>query len=66
MARLTGVDAVKPLDALGTDLRPSRLLFVLHSPAEGRQACQDTLRFARKKVEADPWDGAGNSRGTLS
>ncbi|CAA9399778.1 MAG: Xaa-Pro aminopeptidase [uncultured Phycisphaerae bacterium] len=54
---LTGVDAVRPPEALGADVGAARAVFVPHSPAEGRQACQDTLRFARRKAEADPWDG---------
>jgi Xaa-Pro aminopeptidase len=55
--RLTGVDEVKPLDALAGDLREATDLFTLHAPAEGRQASRDTLLHARHQIESDPWDG---------
>jgi Xaa-Pro aminopeptidase len=55
--QLTGADAVRPLTALAQDLASATAIYLPSSPGEGRQACQDTLRYARKKAEADPWDG---------
>lgn len=55
--QITGVDAVLPLTALGGDTPSAGRIYVPFGPSEGRQACQDTLRFALRKVEADPWDG---------
>jgi Xaa-Pro aminopeptidase len=54
--RLTGVDAVRQPEALAVDARPAAAIFVPTAPAEGRQASRDTLRFARKEIDADPWD----------
>lgn len=56
VCRLTGVDEVKPLEALAADLQDSRRLFVPHAPAEGRQASRDTLLHAQHQRAADPWD----------
>ena len=55
--QLTGVDEVKSLDALAEDLQDTTRLFVPHAPAEGREACRDTLLHARHQIETDPWDG---------
>jgi Xaa-Pro aminopeptidase len=59
VCKLTGVDDVKPLEALAEDLRDaeSKDLYTLHAPAEGREASRDTLLHAKKLREADPWDG---------
>ncbi|MDB5343099.1 MAG: peptidase [Schlesneria sp.] len=57
VAQLTGVDDVKPLEALAEDLREATDLFIPHAPGEGRQACRDTLVHAQHQREADPWDG---------
>lgn len=54
---LTGVDAVGPHARLRDDLANAREVYLPHAPAEGRQACRDTLRHARRQIEADPWDG---------
>lgn len=53
---LTGVDEVKPLERLAEDLSEATVLYTPHAPAEGRQACRDTLLHARERTEADPWD----------
>lgn len=55
--RLTGVDDVKPLEALAADLADATEILLPHEPAEGRQACRDTLHHARQLRDADPWDG---------
>ncbi|MBS0201911.1 MAG: aminopeptidase P N-terminal domain-containing protein [Planctomycetes bacterium] len=55
--QITGVDEVKPLEALTNDLRETTQIYTLHAPAEGREACRDTLLHARQQIEADPWDG---------
>src|SRR5688572_10474062 len=57
--RLTGVDDVKPLAALASDLANAGELYVRHQSPEGRQACQDTLRHAQHQAERDPWRPAG-------
>jgi Xaa-Pro aminopeptidase len=59
--RITGVDDVKPLAVLDTDLQGGRELYVCHAPAEGRQACQDTLRHALRQAAQDPWRPAADS-----
>ncbi len=53
---LTGVDAIKPPDRLADDLIGASKVFANHSEAEGRMACQDTLRHARSMIDADRWD----------
>lgn len=53
--RLTGVDLVKPLWALADDLRGASMLYASLAPAEGRMACQDSLRDAQKLRDLDPW-----------
>ncbi|MGE0816011.1 MAG: aminopeptidase P N-terminal domain-containing protein [Vicinamibacterales bacterium] len=61
--RLTGVDAVAPIDVLsrqtfGAMLRPPRpLLYVPFSPAEGEAQSRDELLGHQAGVAADPWDG---------
>ena len=52
---LTGVEEVRPLTALADDLRNESTIHVCHRPAEGRHACQDTLREASRLGEVDPW-----------
>ncbi|HVW00715.1 MAG TPA: Xaa-Pro peptidase family protein [Planctomycetaceae bacterium] len=54
--RLTGVDDVRPLRALGADAAGARCIFTPRSPGEKRQACRDTLRYARTQIDSDPWD----------
>ncbi len=52
---LTGIEEVRPLRALAADLAEPSLLYVCHSPAEGRQACRDILLHQRRAASADPW-----------
>jgi Xaa-Pro aminopeptidase len=54
----TGVDAVAGLEALAAALDGATVVYALLRPAEGREACQDTLRHAAKLIAADPWDAA--------
>lgn len=56
VCRLTGVDEVKPLDALAADIREATEIYVPHAPAEGRAASRDTLLHAQHQRESDPWD----------
>ncbi len=53
--RLTGVDDVRPLEMLRKDLAGVQVLHIPMSPAEGKQACRDTLLHARKTSAADPF-----------
>ncbi len=55
--KLTGVDDVKPLEALAADLPDAKSLYAPHAPAEGREASRDTLLHAKHLRDADPWDG---------
>ena len=61
--RLTGVDAVAPVDLLsrqtfGAMLRPPRpRLYVPFSPAEGEAQSRDELLAHQAGVAGDPWDG---------
>jgi len=52
----TGVDDVKPLEALAEDLREASQVYTPFAPAEGREACRDTLLHAQHQIETDPWD----------
>ena len=54
--RVTGVDHVKPLAELGSDLLNTTCIFTPLAPAEGREACRDTLLHAMHLRGADPWD----------
>lgn len=58
---LTGVDRVFATNRLQEDLSTASLVFTMRREAEGRQACQDTLRHARSMSERDPWDGASSA-----
>jgi Xaa-Pro aminopeptidase len=61
--KLSGVEAVESLEALGHDLarfaRSSsvRTVFVPFSPAEGLSATRDIAHRALGDILADPWDG---------
>jgi len=61
--RLTGVDAVVPVERLsretfGAMLRPPRpVLFVPFSPAEGEAQSRDEVLGHQAGVAGDPWDG---------
>ncbi|MCA9260074.1 MAG: aminopeptidase P N-terminal domain-containing protein [Planctomycetales bacterium] len=63
--RLTGVDDIKPIAALPQDLPHGRRVFVCQAAAEGRQACQDTLRYAAKRLQQDPLRGAISAEAEL-
>jgi Xaa-Pro aminopeptidase len=52
--RITGVDEVRSTLTLLDDLPLHRPIYLCHAGAEGRQACQDTLRHARAKLAQDP------------
>ena len=54
--RLTGVDDVKPLEALGQDILNAIGVYTPMAPAEGREACRDTLIHAKRLRDSDPWD----------
>lgn len=47
---------VRPLEELEAGLRGAGLLYVPHSPAEGRAASRDVLVRSQKTAERDPWD----------
>jgi Xaa-Pro aminopeptidase len=61
--RLTGVDAVLPVERLSREtfnamLRPPRpVLYVPFSPAEGEAQSRDELLAHQAGVAGDPWDG---------
>ncbi len=52
---LTGVDEVKPLSALGDDLRLAPKLLISNQHPESRQTCQDSIRDALRLADRDPW-----------
>jgi Xaa-Pro aminopeptidase len=52
--RLTDVDEVLPTTALLSDLPRGRTIYMSLAAAEGRQACQDTLRHAAARAKLDP------------
>src|SRR5215203_1244063 len=51
---VTGVDDVRPHEALARDVLTARTLYTPLGPCEGRQACRDTLRHAARATAADP------------
>jgi Xaa-Pro aminopeptidase len=51
--RITGVDEVRSTRTLLADLPLHRPIYLCNNGAEGRQACQDTLRHAKHKLEQD-------------
>jgi len=53
---ISGVESVYNLSCLASDIECANVVYVPHSPAETRLACQDTLRQAAKAIIADPWD----------
>lgn len=53
--KLTGVDDVRPLEALRADIAAASAIYLQHSPTEGKQACRDTLIDARKINALDPF-----------
>ena len=54
-ASVVGVDAVKPLESLKSDLANVKKLYVPHRKPEGRQSCQDSIRDGSKQRQNDPW-----------
>lgn len=54
--RITGIERIAPLAQLGDDVKAATTIFMPRSPAEGRQACQDTLRYRSHLAASDPWD----------
>ena len=54
--RVTGVDYVKSLEELGSDLFTANCIYIPMAPAEGREACRDTLLHAMHLRDTDPWD----------
>lgn len=52
---LTGVEEVKPLALLGSDLAAAPLIYLSRAAPEGRQMCQDSVAEARRLADADPW-----------
>jgi len=55
---LTGCSDVRGLEQLADDMKGAAVIYTPHCPAEGRMACQDTLRYQAKLIAADPWDAA--------
>ncbi|HEY1068322.1 MAG TPA: aminopeptidase P N-terminal domain-containing protein, partial [Pirellulales bacterium] len=56
VSKTTGIEIVAPLKQLALDVEAAKTIFTLRAPAEGRQACQDTLRYQRHLIQADPWN----------
>ena len=55
--RLTGVDETCDRAELERALSGAGEIYLLQSPAEGRQACRDTLLHASRSRREDPWYG---------
>lgn len=61
--KITGADAVRPLEKLAEDLNgymwdvPTPALFIPHSPAEGYLQSRDEILSGFARNLADPWDG---------
>ena len=61
--KITGVDAVRPLEKLAADLNsymwdvPTPALFTPHSPAEGYLQSRDEVLSGFARNLANPWDG---------
>jgi Xaa-Pro aminopeptidase len=61
--KITGADAVRPLEKLAEDLNgymwdvPTPALFVPHSPAEGYLQSRDEILGGFARNLANPWDG---------
>lgn len=53
---LTGIESVRPREALRDDLAAANRILTPFSPAEGRQACRDTLVHSKKAQTANPWN----------
>jgi Xaa-Pro aminopeptidase len=53
---ITGVQAVRPLDALTEAIATASVIYTPLSPGEAKQQCRDMLLHARKQRLADPWE----------
>ncbi len=53
--RLTGIDAVRPVESLADDLAGLRMLYTVQAPAEGRFVSRGVARHAEERLAADPW-----------
>jgi Xaa-Pro aminopeptidase len=53
----TGIDEVLPLDKLMEYLRNVKIVYVPHTPAEGRAETRYTALHAYRLAALDPWDG---------
>jgi len=63
---ISGVDMVYGLECLSDHLAGATTIFTPINPAEGRLACQDTLRYAAKVKAVDPWDSAPSREARLT
>lgn len=68
--QLTGVNQVKPIEFLSSDLvgtglirPPAPVLYTEFSPAENGNDSRDELLFAQARASADPWDGQPSREG---
>jgi Xaa-Pro aminopeptidase len=68
--QLTGVNQVKPIEFLSSDLvgaglirPPAPVLYTEFSPAENGNDSRDELLFAQARAAADPWDGQPSREG---
>lgn len=65
-ARLwTGVEGIRPVEALSRDLAMHAVVYLPQSPAEGSRMCRDTLRAAQRALESDPWWDARSTEETF-
>jgi len=61
VARITGIENIKPLESLKDDLACGSIVFTPFAPAEGRLVCRDTAQHALSSRARDPWDGRESS-----
>ena len=52
--RLTGIENVRSLEQFPRDLIGAAVVYLPFEPAEGKQACRDTLRYGNAANAADP------------
>ncbi|MEK6235862.1 MAG: Xaa-Pro peptidase family protein, partial [Planctomycetales bacterium] len=55
VGRLTGIEDVRPPEALQADLQDAKTIYAARAPAEGRQMCRDVLTHAQRQKAADAW-----------
>jgi Xaa-Pro aminopeptidase len=53
----TGINEVRPIAQLTTDLTGLSQLWIMRAPGEGYRQCQDTLRRYHRSIQEDPLDG---------